>query len=143
MKAITLMLLPILLLTPSAIALGEESSVVDVCQSPRTGDIEKCLSKQIEQAQASLDLYLTACRKSCSEDHKDLAALEAAQKSWLSYVEADCKAQYQHWSDGTMRGAQYLGCKLARIKSRTCNLWFGYLSLQDTGLPAPSCGSSQ
>src|SRR2546428_4878478 len=105
-----LLLVTVVLLGLGGVALAEEDRAMDICQSPHSRDIEKCLSNQVEVAQASLDRYLAACRKACAVDKKDLSALDAAQKSWLSYVEADCKAQYQHWSDGTIRSAQYLSC---------------------------------
>ena len=115
-----------------------EKSEQELCNSPVTSDIEACLTLELERADSSLSEYLKEARKTCAEDAEDMAALEAAQKAWAQYVEADCKAAHQHWIQGTIRGAAYLSCKVIHTKSRTCDLWGTYLQNMATELPFPA-----
>lgn len=114
----------------------------DPCKRSSTPEIEACLHKQVDQAQATMERYLAEARKTCDSDAEDTAAFDRAQIAWLAFFDLDCKAVYEHWADGTARGAQFLGCKRVNLESRTCDLWFAYLQGTVTRLPKPSCPGS-
>lgn len=49
-------------------------------------------------------------------------SLVAAQRVWVKFREADCKAVYELWSDGSARDLQRLGCMKAHAVARTQQL---------------------
>ncbi|WP_426702961.1 lysozyme inhibitor LprI family protein [Rhodanobacter sp. Col0626] len=50
------------------------------------------------------------------------AALIEAERAWVKYRDADCKAVYNHWKGGTIRTSMELGCRQERAEQRTRQL---------------------
>jgi uncharacterized protein YecT (DUF1311 family) len=50
------------------------------------------------------------------------AALIEAERAWVKYRDADCKAVYDHWKGGTIRTSMELGCRQERAEQRTRQL---------------------
>jgi uncharacterized protein YecT (DUF1311 family) len=130
--------LAVLALLLTAMASGA-AGAKDVCDSPVTTDIVACAQKQLREAETDLDRYLAGVRAAIADRPADLAALEAAQKAWSAFVELDCKAVYEHWIDGTVRGPFVVACKVDHTERRTCSLWDTYLQMAVTKLEAPKC----
>src|SRR5687767_7613456 len=107
----------------------------DPCDSPRTVDMEKCLNRSLAQAEADLQHYLARVRNKLIGE--DLAAFEAAQKAWLVFVEADCRAVYEHYILTPIRVVHFVGCKLGHTNDRVCHLASVYFP--DSAIPS-SCG---
>jgi uncharacterized protein YecT (DUF1311 family) len=111
----------------------------DVCESSATPDIEACARKRLDEARLTYDRYLAEARRVAADEPKDAAGLESSQKAWREFVDVDCKAVYQHWIDGTIRGLQAITCELGHLRERTCNLWWTYLEMANTDLKPPPC----
>ncbi len=124
----------VLALAPLA-ALGAD----DVCKSPVTTDIVACLQKRLEPAKEAMARELAEIHRLGADERSDMTALDAAQEAWRHFVDVDCKAVYEHWSAGTIRGPMTVGCELAHTRARTCALWETYLAHMATTLGAPSC----
>jgi hypothetical protein len=122
-----------------------------LCVSSHSDDLEKCLGLELKDAENEFRRYLDAAlrihalpldpcpegmppeacrdhdRRQLEQTQFSLDALEEAQHRWREYVEADCEAVYRQWPDAVTREAQYLTCKIERIKRRTHDLWSIYL----------------
>jgi uncharacterized protein YecT (DUF1311 family) len=111
----------------------------DICQSPVTTDIVACAKGKLERSKATMELQLKEIHRLLAERKSDMAALTAAQTAWQGFVEVDCKAVYEHWIDGTIRGPMAVGCELGHVDARNCELWWTYLEHEITTLTAPPC----
>lgn len=50
------------------------------------------------------------------------SALIEAERAWIKYRDADCRAVYNHWKGGTIRTSMELGCRQERAEQRTRQL---------------------
>jgi uncharacterized protein YecT (DUF1311 family) len=98
----------------------------DPCDDAMTTvEMDVCFGKKVNDARAELDRYVAEVRRvlakaegRVSSAEEDQAAFEAAEKAWRTFIDLDCKAVYQHWIDGTIRGVQFRGCELGHIEER-------------------------
>ena len=116
---------------------GRGESPDELCDSPRTPDIVECIQRQLREAEQTQLAYLAEIRRRLEDHESDLAALEDAQRAWTDFVSADCRAVYERWKDGTIRGPMFVGCKLEHTVRRTHDLWERYLRGIVTELPEP------
>jgi len=129
------------ILCAAATATADERCTGDA--NATTLAIEECLQHALDQDGATLDRYLDAVRREHAERQELLDAIEAAQTAWSSFVDADCGAVYERWSEGTIRGPLTLECRIAHTRRRTRDLWSDFL-LPDAELPDPeSTGNVQ
>ena len=80
-----------------------------------------CEAEYSRRADRELDRYVAAARKRLKDEAKDdpsreaprkaLAMFDASQKAWEAYRKAECDADYEWWSEGTIRGAMYHLCR--------------------------------
>ena len=104
-----------------------------VCESPSAGQqiiFCKRMALQIS-TQHVADLFNHNMRDYQGNDrnilvkaHLPAAAPEfaKAQKSWLAYKDASCKAEYNYAGSGTLREIEYLDCLLEFNKRRVAEL---------------------
>ncbi len=69
------------------------------------------LVKQLTQPDTATDKYSEMRQK-----------LQAAQRAWIKFRDADCEAVYQVNASGSIRGLAALGCKRAHAEQRTKEL---------------------
>jgi uncharacterized protein YecT (DUF1311 family) len=91
----------------------------------------------VTDAEAILERYLAESRRLLAGDQGALAALDAAQAAWQSYRDKQCSAVYAVYETGTIRGAQFAGCKLEATERRTYELWQTYIENMVSDLPEP------
>jgi uncharacterized protein YecT (DUF1311 family) len=108
-----------------------------------TPEIEACASEYSRRADARLTRYFEAARRRLKDEVADnskvsaeaLSDLEASQAAFALYREAECKAVYQWWSEGTIRGLEYATCYRALTETRTLTLWDNWLQFEDSTPP--------
>jgi uncharacterized protein YecT (DUF1311 family) len=87
----------------------------DVCSSPRTSEIEKCLSNKVENETKILDsLILELKESSFSELHSEF---DVVQSGWDKHVEADCKF-FGRSAGGSASSSRELACRLSKVSAR-------------------------
>ena len=60
--------------------------------------------------------------------------MKESQNMWVSYEDAECRAVYQKWIHGTIRGLMAGSCTIGMIKQRTHKIWEEYLTYEDLTL---------
>jgi uncharacterized protein YecT (DUF1311 family) len=65
-------------------------------------------------------------------------AFVASQVAWHKYAEAECKAVYEYYKEGSVRNIQLLGCQAQLARQRTWLLWNTYLRGMVAELPEPA-----
>ncbi|MDH3231114.1 MAG: lysozyme inhibitor LprI family protein [Alphaproteobacteria bacterium] len=125
--------------------LPSSASAAGLCKnSKNTLEMNACLSEEVRIARTELGKYLEESRRHYAEEPKSIAALDKAQKSWLDFQEAHCRAVYEIWSEGTIRNAKYADCLLKSTRRRIHDLWEIYLTFVDSTPPLlPEPGSSE
>jgi uncharacterized protein YecT (DUF1311 family) len=96
------------------------SFALDCDKAVSTSDINECARIGQEKVEKQLnvvyqDVLKTTAAPDAAEERK---ALIAAQRAWVKFREADCKAVYQKWAGGTIRGVMYTGCMQNRAETR-------------------------
>lgn len=100
-----------------------------------TLDVNRCMAQEVEAAEQTMASYLAASLERYEEDDVVVASINAAQQQWIAYRDAHCRAVYDLWRDGTIRGAMMLGCQLQTTHERTQTLWRNYLTYMDSTPP--------
>lgn len=109
----------------------------DPCSGAKTTvEMDVCLAKVSNAAEIEMQRYLAAARKRGAEDGPQvLKAFDLAQLRWSAWRKAECDAVFTQWQGGTIRGAAYLGCKIALTQARTHWLWRNWLTYMDSTPP--------
>jgi uncharacterized protein YecT (DUF1311 family) len=103
----------------------------DCKDANNTVQMNECMAKQAKAADAKLnDTYRQVLASfkgaddpaSQSYPASTRAALIDAQRAWVRYRDADCKAVYNQWKGGTIRDVMQLGCMKDRTERRTNEL---------------------
>jgi uncharacterized protein YecT (DUF1311 family) len=104
---------------PLLLALWSTSSFALDCKNAvTTPDINECAAAGQKQIEAKLNQTYQGVLKSLDDDKETKKALVAAQRAWVKFREADCKAVYQRSSGGTIRTVMYIGCMQNRAETR-------------------------
>jgi uncharacterized protein YecT (DUF1311 family) len=98
----------------------------DPCDTAaNTIEINQCAKQQFEQQDKLLNAAYQAALQvvpSVNEPgttgETPRALLVKAQRRWVEFRDADCKAKYQVFAGGTIRNAIYLGCMRERTEQR-------------------------
>jgi uncharacterized protein YecT (DUF1311 family) len=136
-RAVNRVMLALLVALGGAAAAAEPPA--DPCKGMTTLDMEACLAKKVQAAQSTLATFTAEVRRLLPAKSADRNAFEQSQTAWTRFVALDCKAVYQHWIDGSIRGIQASGCRLTHLEHRVCNLWWTYLQLAVTTVKDPNC----
>ncbi|MGP1628606.1 MAG: lysozyme inhibitor LprI family protein [Giesbergeria sp.] len=106
------------------------------CKNLMTTDaVNFCAAKEVEATNTQLKIYIAKAKNRYSNEKSVLESIDAGQLAWLAYRENHCESVYEIWSDGTIRGAMALRCKLRLTKERTHAVWGDYLTYIDTTPP--------
>lgn len=100
-----------------------------------TLDLNECLAALLDGARHRQAAYLqTALTRNA--DRPDLAEMiKASDAAFAAYSDAECKAVYEDWKDGTIRGAMFLSCQIALVDARTRTVWQNWLTYMDSTPP--------
>lgn len=109
---------PLLLTAPAVYAL-------DCAKADNTLEINDCAQQKQEAVERKLNTVYQQMLKQIAQesadnpDKKDLQKqFVQAQRLWISFREADCKAMYTYWIDGSIRNLRYLGCMQDHAEQR-------------------------
>ncbi len=106
------------------------------CKSPITTiEINTCIGREMESAEATLNKYFLASIHQNTNDQEITKLVRKSQETWKQYREEHCSAIYQLWIKGTIRGVMHGQCKLQLTKDRTYELWRSYLTFMDSKPP--------
>lgn len=102
----------------AALVMSAASSAhaLDCPNAVSTVDMNDCAAQEQQQVEQQLnDVYrrvlaATPTTTGGAKPAKPKDSLVAAQRLWVKFREADCKAVLDLWSEGSIRNLQYLGC---------------------------------
>ncbi|WP_431259066.1 lysozyme inhibitor LprI family protein [Roseateles chitinivorans] len=99
-----------------AIFAASSAHALDCANAVSTVDMNDCAKQEQQQVEKQLnDVYRrvlaeTPVKVGSVKPAKPKDSLVAAQRLWVKFREADCKAVLDLWSDGSIRNVQYLAC---------------------------------
>jgi len=100
------------------IALSATSAQALDCQNAvSTPDLNECAAREQKQVEVKLNQVYQRVLKTVTAS-KVRSQFVAAQRAWVKFREADCKAVYEQHADGTIRTVMYLGCMQNRAETR-------------------------
>jgi uncharacterized protein YecT (DUF1311 family) len=101
-----------------------------------TLEIQACMGKKLNEANARLAKYLTAAQARVDKDFSSRPNLKAAQAAWTRYRELECGDVFELWAQGTYRTIASSECMLRLSQQRTHEVWQAYLTYQDSTPPS-------
>jgi uncharacterized protein YecT (DUF1311 family) len=100
-----------------------------------TLDEAKCLNKELDKANTILAEYLATAQQRINKQNAGRPQIEGAQKAWLKYRDAHCGDVETYWGAGTYRYRADLECEIEATRSRTHEIWSGYMRTFGTSPP--------
>lgn len=94
---------------------------VDCKNAVATPDINECAAVEQKKTEDKLNLVYQQVIKSIT-DAETKKALTEAQRAWVKFREADCKAIYTQYKTGTARTVMYIGCMQGHAETRIKDL---------------------
>lgn len=101
----------------AAAALGGNAMALDCSNAVSTPDINECAAREQKQVEARLNTVYQRVLKTVT-DRKVRTQFVSAQRLWVKYREADCKAVYEKYAGGTIRTVMFIGCMQNRAETR-------------------------
>jgi len=103
----------------------------------------ECFKKEDDRLLALNKKYFERILKLHHENSSVTDRLNSARKAFISQKDEFCGAQYEIWSEGSIRNIMYLDCSHLLIKQNTYFLWETYLKTmegrdRDLEFPNPS-----
>lgn len=95
----------------------------------------KCLNQEFDKANSVLAEYLSTVQAQINKQNAGKPQLAAAQAAWLKYREAQCGDVYAYEERGSYRYRAELECEIEATRSRTHEIWSGYMRTFGTSLP--------
>jgi uncharacterized protein YecT (DUF1311 family) len=112
-----------------ALLLSVPALALDCVQAVTTPDINACAAADQKKVEAELNVVYTRVLQNLQpanteteNDSKLKAALIDAQRAWVKFREADCKALFARYEGGTIRTVMYLGCMQQHAEQRVKDL---------------------
>ena len=93
-----------------------------------TYDMSVCLSKIYERSDGELNAVYKAALRQYSGYKRHTENLRMSERRWISYRDAQCKAEYDLFEGGTMAPLINLGCLIKITDQRIAELKDVYLS---------------
>jgi uncharacterized protein YecT (DUF1311 family) len=95
-----------------------------------TYDTSVCLSKIRDKVDAKLNrTYQEALQMTARFGDTDVVNLKEAEKNWITYRDAECKAEYGLWSGGSGGPNAHAMCVIRLTKQRTAELENSYTKM--------------
>lgn len=97
---------------------------LDCANAVSTVDMNACAAQEQQQVEQQLNevyqrvLAATPAKVNAQIPAKPRQRLIEAQRAWVKFREADCKAVYELWADGSIRNLQLQGCMQEHAKLR-------------------------
>lgn len=114
-----------------------DSSGPAPCPGKTTIEVNACFAARFVEADADLNRYYNmAIWRARKESGTDAAqGLVQAERSWLSYRDAECSAAYEKYRGGTIRTSMENGCRIRLTRIRTYMIWRNWLTYPDSTPP--------
>jgi uncharacterized protein YecT (DUF1311 family) len=123
MRSIRRLIVSVLLVT--ALSVSAQDDATKCCCT--TYDTSVCLLKIHEKIDAELnDIYQKAL-SSTGNESKDTNNLKDAERKWITYRDAACKAEYELWGGGSGGPNARMMCTIRLTKLRIADLKETYL----------------
>ena len=100
-----------------------------------TLEIQACMGKKLDEANALLARYLAAAQARINRDFGSKPELKATQAAWSRYRDLECGDVFDLWAQGTYRTLTSSECTLRLTQQRTHEVWRAYLTYQDSTPP--------
>lgn len=97
------------------------AAAVDCKNAVATPDINECASIEQKKVEDKLNKAYQQVIKSIGEPATKKALIEA-QRAWVRFREADCKAVYEQYKTGTIRTVMFIGCMQEHAEQRIKDL---------------------
>ncbi|MFC5527741.1 lysozyme inhibitor LprI family protein [Rhodanobacter ginsengisoli] len=123
---------PLILVVLCSTGLAQASS--QQCDG-NTPEIQACMEKKLDEANALLAKYLTAAQARIDKDFGSKPNLRASQAAWAHYRDLECGDVFEFWVQGTYRTIANSECMLRLTQQRTHEVWQAYLTYQDSTSP--------
>lgn len=94
---------------------------VDCQNAMATPDINECASIEQKKVEDKLNKVYQRVIKTIGEADTRKALVDA-QRAWVKFREADCKAVYELYKGGTIRTVMFIGCMQQHAEARIKNL---------------------
>jgi uncharacterized protein YecT (DUF1311 family) len=117
-------------------ALAQQPTALNCDTALTTAAMRSCWGVAARQADSILQLYFREARRGAL----NRALLDSSQTAWVSYREIACRAAGSEFEGGTLQPIAALVCYFDVTRFRTRSIWNGYLSQDDSALPAPDSG---
>jgi uncharacterized protein YecT (DUF1311 family) len=101
----------------SLLLCSASSFALDCDNAVSTPDLNECAAREQKAVEAILNTVYQRVLKATSAPAVR-TQLVAAQRAWIKFRGADCKAVHQKYADGTIRTVMYLGCMQNRAETR-------------------------
>lgn len=102
-------------------ACAGSASAVDCKNAMATPDINECASIEQKKVEDKLNKVYQRVIKSIGEADTRKALVDA-QRAWVKFREADCKAVHERYKTGTARTVMFIGCMQQHAEARIKNL---------------------
>ena len=100
-----------------------------------TLDMNECYAAKLAAAKERHEIYLEAARKRNDDSPELVAKIDAAEKIFRDYREAECGAVYEAWKSGSIRNMMSLACAIDLTNQRTHTVWSTWLTYMDSAPP--------
>jgi len=147
-------MMTILALAMASTLAAQGARTAPPCPGRNTREVNRCFEQRLARADDDLGRYVTAARRRLEQEAAEAPSgavgggdptrgLEAAEKAWSAYREAECGAVYEHWAGGTIRTAKEIVCRIRVTRLHTHTVWQEWLTYADNTppvLPEPPIG---
>jgi len=126
-------ILPLLALFLPSLLLAQDAHATACRDAKTTVEIERCASRDLDQAKRELDRYVQEARRVAT----NRALLDSAQALWEHYRDIACRAAGSEYEGGSIKPVVMLNCLTDLARNRIRDLYDHYLRTSDTPLPEP------
>lgn len=102
-------------------ACAGSACALDCKNAVATPDLNECASIEQKKVESQLNQVYQRVLKSVGEADTKKALVEA-QRAWVKFREADCKAVYENYKTGTIRTVMFIGCMQGHAEKRIKDL---------------------
>jgi uncharacterized protein YecT (DUF1311 family) len=108
------------------------------CPGTTTLQVNACFKAHFKESDAVLNRYFQAALRRARNESDAATApkqLIEAERTWVTYRDAECGSVFDYWSGGTIRVTMELDCRIRLTRLRTYTIWRDWLTYPDTTPP--------
>lgn len=96
------------------------NAAVNCENATTTADINDCAAQELKGVENKLNEAYKRTLNSLDQNVQQ--SLITAERAWIKFREADCRARYDQYANGSMRTMVYLSCMKKRAEERIQSL---------------------